>query len=303
MSITYRQARLDDAPAVHRVWAEATNELNERHGFGGQPLRLAPPHPYFAFAVEKEPEGFWVAEDGDRVIGFAHSWVRGPLWFLAFLFVMPGYQGKGIGRHLLEQAITYGSHDRITSRALITFAYNPASISLYMRCGMYPREPLYTMTGRSESVRPLRNQPIGPGYERVTGEPNRLRDLCRIDDQVLGFAREAHHRYFLSVPGASCYLFGAGADPAGYAYVWSNGRVGPLAVVPPAHFTDVFTIALGLAASQGAENVFTVMSGANEQAVAVGLAHGMRIAYPLLLATSKPFGDWTRYLFHSAWFL
>jgi ribosomal protein S18 acetylase RimI-like enzyme len=202
MSITYRQARLDDAPAAHRIWAEAVNDLNERHGFGGEPLRLAPPHPYFAFAVASEPQGFWVAEEGDRVIGFALSWVRGSFWFLAFLFVMPGYQGKGVGRHLLEQAIEYGNRDRVTSRALITFAYNPTSISLYIRYGMYPRVPLYTMIGRTESVRPFHDQARRTDYERVTGEKF-LRDLCRIDDQVLSFPRETHHRYLLTIPGAS----------------------------------------------------------------------------------------------------
>lgn len=302
MRIIYRQARFDDAPAAHRIWAEAVNDLNERHGFGGQPLRLAPPHPYFAFAVESEPQGFWVAEEGDRVIGFALSWVRESFWFLAFLFVLPDHQGKGVGRHLLEQAITSGNHHRITSRGLITFAYNPTSISLYMRYGMYPREPLYTMTGRSESVRSFQDQARKTDYERVTGE-KLLRDLCRIDDQVLGFPREPHHRYLLTVPGASCYLFRADGDPAGYGYVWPSGRVGPLAVASPVGLADVFATCLGLAANQGTEDVFTVISGANEQAVAVGLARGMRIAYPMLLMTSKPFGDWTRYLFHSAWLL
>jgi len=41
----------------------------------------------------------------------------------------------------------------ITNRALATFAYNPVSISLYARYGIYPREPLYWMESPSQQVK------------------------------------------------------------------------------------------------------------------------------------------------------
>ena len=59
-------------------------------------------------------------------------------------------------------------------------------------------------------------------------------------------------------------------------YVWPSDRVGPLAVASRVGLADVFTTCLGLAANQGTEDVFTIISGANEQAVAVGLARIVR---------------------------
>ncbi len=141
MGIVYRQARLDDAAAASRILAEAINDLNRRHGFEHFQVTANPQNPYFVFCAGGEPEGTWVAEDAGEVVAFSMSWIRGSFWFLSQLFVLPGYQGQGIGRFLLEKALAYSGGHGITNRALITFAYNPVSISLYARFGLYPREP------------------------------------------------------------------------------------------------------------------------------------------------------------------
>ncbi|MGH2405464.1 MAG: GNAT family N-acetyltransferase [bacterium] len=101
--------------------------------YGDEGVSPAQPSPYFAFALREEPEGFWVAESASEIVGYTHSWVRGALWFLAHLFVSPDCQGKGVGRNLLSKALEYGSQGTNANRSLVTFAYNPTSISLYMR--------------------------------------------------------------------------------------------------------------------------------------------------------------------------
>lgn len=212
MDIGYRRARLDDVSAVSKVIADAINALNQRHGFGDERMSPAPPNPYFAFAIQEEPEGFWVAESAGEVVGFTHSWMRGHFWFLAHLFVSPSCQGKGVGDRLLGKALEYGGQAAIANRSLITFAYNPTSISLYMRYGMYPREPLYAMRGASTPLRAGRSHTEAMAHEQVGAGQDALDVLSQVDEQVLGFARELHHRYLLAAPGASCYLFrGSGA--------------------------------------------------------------------------------------------
>ena len=299
MDIGYRHAQPDDVSAVSKVLADAINTLSRRHGFGDEQINPVPPNPYFAFALQEEPEGFWVAESAGEVVGFTHSWVRGPFWFLAHLFIAPDCQGKGVGRHLLDNALEYGSQTVIANRSLITFAYNPASISLYMRYGMYPREPLYAMRGASASLRAGRTPTEAPAYERAGAGRDTLEVLSRVDEQVLGFARERHHRYFLSATGVSCYLFRNRSAVDGYAYVWTNGRVGPLAVTSPSRFALVMNAALGLAAAENPDSVSITVPGSNEQAVAIALRSGMRILYPLLLMAAKPFGNWDSYMFFS----
>ncbi len=299
MDIGYRHAQPDDVSAISKVLADAINALSLRHGFGDEQINPVPPNPYFAFALREEPEGFWVAEGAGEVVGFTHSWMRGPFWFLAHLFISPGCQGKGVGRRLLDKALEYGSPAAIANRSLITFAYNPTSISLYMRSGMYPREPLYAMRGASSSLRARRTHTEAPTHERVGAGQDTLEALSRVDEQVLGFARELHHRYFLSAPGASCYLFRNKSAVDGYAYVWTNGRVGPLAVTSPSRFAPVMNAALGLAAAENTDSVSIIVPGSNEQGVAIALSEGMRISYPLLLMSAKPFGNWGSYLFLS----
>jgi ribosomal protein S18 acetylase RimI-like enzyme len=297
MDIDYRHARLDDVSAVSTVWADAVNALNQRHGFGNSPLNPVPPNPYYAFALTEEPDGFWVAEDAGEIIGYALSWVRHSLWFLGMLFVHSAHQGKGVGRHLLDLALAYGSQARITNRGLITFAYNPTSISLYMRYGMYPREALYAMRGASATVRS--GEAVAVDHDRADASPESVEMLSQIDGQVLGFAREQHHRYLLSTPGASCHLFRSGGAVLGYAYVWAGGRIGPLAVTSHSRFALVLNAALGLATTDNTDSVSIIVAGSNEQGLAIALGRGMRIASPFVLMSTKPFGNWGSYLFHS----
>ncbi len=299
MDIGYRRARLDDVSPVAKVIADAINELNHRHGFGDERISPAPPNPYFAFAIQKEPEGFWVAESAGEVVGFTHSWMRSHFWFLAHLFVSPSCQGKGVGRHLLDKALEYGSEAAIANRALITFAYNPTSISLYMRFGMYPREPLYAMRGASAVLRAGPRHTGAMAHERVGAGQDTLAALSLVDERVLGFPRELHHQYLLAAPQASCYVFRNTGAVRGYAYIWTTGRIGPLAATSPSEFVAVMNAALTLAAAASPEDVSIIVPGSNEQGVALALSSGMRISYPLLLMSAKPFGYWDSYLFYS----
>lgn len=150
--VTYRAARYDDIAGMAEVHRAAYNALSRQHGFPEVPA--GPPNPFLTFSVREEPEGCWVAEDGSTIVGFAISWVRADLWFLACLFIAPSLQGQHVGRILIERALAHGG-DAAANRALITFAYNPVSIGLYVRYAMYPREPLYLLEGPAE---PLRNR-------------------------------------------------------------------------------------------------------------------------------------------------
>jgi len=297
VAIIYRHATFDDITAISQVNQTAINDLNRRHGF--QEFPPSPPSPLYAFSLTEEPEGFWIAEDDGTIAGYSISWVRGAFWFLYDLFVLPQYQGKGIGQKLIQKAFEHGGGSEIDNRALITFAYNPVSITLYIKYGMYPREPLYLMEVPRTHVCEYssRMQPID--LERV--DPNRFvaDQLGRIDEQVLGVPRSKHHFYLLNAPGSACYLFKEKGDVRGYAYVWSSGRVGPLAVLSPTAFEPVMCSALALAASQDAEVIRVLLPGSNEQAGRIVLRCKMRIAYPMLLMSTKPFGSWHNYLFYS----
>jgi GNAT superfamily N-acetyltransferase len=58
------------------------------------------------------------------------------------IFVRPGTQSKGIGQAMLSKTLCHAEENGAANRALITMAYNTASTGLYVRNGLYPREPL-----------------------------------------------------------------------------------------------------------------------------------------------------------------
>jgi hypothetical protein len=81
----------------------------------------------------------------------------------------------------------------------------------------------------------------------------------------------------------------------GYAYVSTLGHVGPLAVADTRLMEAAFRTALDLAAASGAAQVSAFLPGVSE-ALDVAVTQQMRISFPMVLMSSRDFGDWTRYL-------
>ncbi|MGW7459944.1 N-acetyltransferase family protein [Streptomyces sp. NPDC054797] len=64
-----------------------------------------------AFFLTVDPQGCWAAVDehegGEEVVGFALSQNRGRLWYLATYGVLPGRQGRGVSKGLMDAALTH----------------------------------------------------------------------------------------------------------------------------------------------------------------------------------------------------
>jgi GNAT superfamily N-acetyltransferase len=81
-----------------------------------------------AHLLGTDPDGSWVALDGDRVSGFVQASVRDDCWVLDHLFVRPGLQSRGVGARLLDRAWGYG---REASRGVIGATGDPRAIRKY----------------------------------------------------------------------------------------------------------------------------------------------------------------------------
>ncbi|MDA8108414.1 MAG: hypothetical protein M0015_07275 [Betaproteobacteria bacterium] len=90
-------------------------------------------------------------------------------------------------------------------------------------------------------------------------------------------------------------LFADGGECVGYACL-ADGHVGPLAVTDPALAGAAFRTALRLAAQGGSAQVSAFLPGPCESALGIALEHGLRITIPMVLMSTREFGDWTRYL-------
>jgi GNAT superfamily N-acetyltransferase len=300
MAITYRPAMSEDLEDAERVVQEAGNELRVRHG--RQPWPAPPPIAFPKFCLAKDPDGLWVAEDGDTIVGFGFSWMTEKFWFLSQLFVSPEAQARGVGRALLSKTLMQAERNGATNRALITPAYNVASTGLYLHNGLYPREPLYRMAAPAQAV--ARNL-VDAGYEAtpIAPWPESTEWTGRIDQQLFGFRRDLHHKYLLGGIAARAVRIERAGGTAGYAYTSAEGHIGPLAIAPDADAKGVVTTALRCTLESRPSQVSMIVPGQADVVMRAVLALGFCIEEPYVLMASRPFGDWSNYLPRTPGFL
>ena len=103
--VTFRLGTEDDALGASRIIDAALSDLNVRQGrapFAGSHDDAAP---VLRHLTRTDGDRFWIARAAGAPVAVGAAFVRGPLSFLAALFVLPEWQGKGVGRALLERAL------------------------------------------------------------------------------------------------------------------------------------------------------------------------------------------------------
>jgi GNAT superfamily N-acetyltransferase len=290
VDITYRPAKLKDLEEAERVVQEAGNELRVRHG--RRPWPAPPPIAFPKFCLGEDPDGLWVAEHREIIVGFGFSWMMEKFWFLSQLFVRPKTQAKGIGKALLSKTLMQAERNGAANRALITPAYNIASTGLYLHNGLYPREPLYRMAAPAQAV--AQNLAIGYETTPIAPWPEPAEWTGRIDQELLGFRRDLHHKFLLGGAARAVRIEGAGGA-AGYAYA-SEGHIGPLAIAPEADAQAVVTTAVRCALESRPSQVSIIVPGRADLVMKAVSALGFRVEEPYVLMASQAFGNWCNYL-------
>jgi ribosomal protein S18 acetylase RimI-like enzyme len=296
MSLTYRPVRAEELESVERLVVHSINDLSERHGFG--PMANARPPQFQTYSLRDDPDGFWVAEEAGQVVGFAFSWICGSFWFLSELFISPTHQGRGIGNELMRRTLQHAAKAKCMNRALITFTFNTVSQALYIRHGLVPRLPMYFMKATREKTPALRRVEL----DAVPLEASHLRALVDIDGQSLGIPREKHHKFLINDKGTRGFLLCAAGDRVGYAYISSDGHIGPLAVTRPDYAGPAFRAAMTFALESGSPQLTAFLPGTSD-ALRVAIEHGMRVTFPMVLMSTHEFGNWNQYLARNPGFM
>jgi GNAT superfamily N-acetyltransferase len=139
--------RAEDVPLAERLSDEGFYQLDvrTRRADGPVPERRTAEHRagwerrthHF---LETDPGGCWVAEDGSGMLGFATSLRRELMWCLATYVVRPDLQGQGIGRPLLEAALT---HSRGCLRGMLSASSDPRAVRRYRAAGFDLHPQMY----------------------------------------------------------------------------------------------------------------------------------------------------------------
>jgi len=171
LDITYRPAKIEDLEEAERVAQKAGNELRVR--YGARPSPAPPPVAFPKCCLAENPDGLWVAERGDTIVGFGFSWMTER-----------------------SKTLMQAERNSATNRELITPAYNIASTGLYLNNGLYPREPLYRMAAPAHTVE---QNLTHTDYDvtLIPPWPAPREWMAEIDEALLGFRRDLHHKFLL----------------------------------------------------------------------------------------------------------
>ena len=204
-----------------------------------------------------DPGGCWVAEHGDRLAGFAVSIRRDLLWVLASYAVRPGLQGQGIGRPLLDAALSYS---RGCLRGMFASSSDPKAFRRYRRAGFSLHPELHLAGVPDRSVLPV--------VEHVReGTPGDFALMDSLDRQRRDAAHGPDHELLASLHRLVVTDHRTGS---GYAYVHESGAPLLLAASNRRAASRLLWEALA-SVPAGARVEVAHVTTANEWAVDIGL--------------------------------
>ena len=265
-----RPMTIADTPAVERLSDAALYDLDLRtHRTGWpEPERRSPERAEswrarIEHLVRHDPRGCWVAEGASGVIGAAASMRRDMTWLLAAYFVHPGLQGKGVGRQLLDAALSYGSG---CLRGMLAASEDPAAVRRYRLAGftLHPTMLLWGSVARAAL----------PVVERVRdGSLGDVDLLNSVDRQVRDSAHGVDHEILTRLHRL---VVADRSTGSGYVYVPHGGGAYLLAATNRRTATDLLWEALAASSPDQPVAVDHLTAG-NEWAVDVGMACRMEL--------------------------
>jgi GNAT superfamily N-acetyltransferase len=295
LTLSYRPGRIEDSPAAFEVFLEAMLDLGRRIGSmpitGGDDPRVIPrlweARRSLFEHLAKTADQFWVAERGDRVVGYARSILRDGLRQLTEFFVRPGEQAQGVGRELLGRAFPRGGARRRTIVATI----DTRAQTRYLKSGVTPSFPIAYFS------RPAEGLAISTDldFEHVSSSATVLESLRTVDETVLELHRDVDHAWLLGERAG--YFYRRGGRVVGYGYLGPSA--GPFALLDPRDYAAVLAHAEAEAARRGADFGVEVPL-VNRAALDFLFGRGFRMdSFFALFMSDVPFGRFDRYLFTS----
>ena len=263
-----RPMRPEDVPVVERLTAEEFYELDVRSHRPGWPepsMRSEAKAEKWRRRMEHmlrhDPGGCWVADDHTGVIGVAAALKRDVTWVLATYAVRGGLQGRGVGRQLLDAALSHGAG---CLRGMLSSSEDPKAVRRYRLAGFTMHPAMFCMGKVARDLLPV--------VERVRdGSAGDIDLMNSVDRQVRDAAHGVDHELLTSTYRLVVVDRSTGS---GYAYVEPGGGPYLLAATNRRTATDLLWETL---AASSPEEPCTIghISAQNEWAIDVGMAARM----------------------------
>jgi GNAT superfamily N-acetyltransferase len=170
----------DDVAVGEAIWFDAINGMRAARGLpveireeeSAQRTRAR-----LAHILATDPEGSWVAEDGDgQVVGLTQGLLREDVFVLSLLGVSPRSQEKGTGKLLLDAALSHGAGARA---GMIQSSQDPRAMRRYSQAG-FDLHPCIAARGL------VNHEGLGSGDEVRDGGPGDLAFAADLDRRMRG---------------------------------------------------------------------------------------------------------------------
>ena len=264
MSVLIRPMTTDDVDDAERLSDEAFSPTAEPGtSTGRSPEQQAQWRQRAEHLLGTDPAGCWVAERDGAMVGFATSFRRDLTWFLATYAVRPDLQGAGLGRALLDAALT---HSRGCLRGMLSSSSDPKAFRRYRLAG-FTLHPQMFLVGRVD-------RGAIPVVEHVRdGDESDFALLDSLDRQRRDAAHGPDHFVLLAQNRLVVVDRPSGS---GYAYIAADGRPAVVCASSRKVASELLWEAI---ASAPEDEQLTVphLTAANEWAIDVGLAAGLAV--------------------------
>jgi len=203
------------------VFFRAVEDLDERRHRTRQVRNPGPLQAHFEHLLATDPASSIVADDGGHVVAFGMLMVRGGDAFLSFLFVMPRWQGRGLGRAVLDACLEGAAG--IEHRSTCAEADQLVSTGLYASLGITPRLPIYLLRGA------LTEDSLPNLGDDLRASPVATAAVAAVDRELTGYERPQDHSFWSGHDRRGWMFESAGGSVLGYGYAHGSGRLGPVA--------------------------------------------------------------------------
>lgn len=236
----------------------------------------------------------WLARDAGEAVGIAVASDSEDERYAGDLFVEESYRGQGIGTQLVAAALG-DVEDR--GRAMLLDPRDSASLALAFRNRLAPRETLLRLAGAIPREEELAKMAAGDYRFEVEAIDPAVHAgvLNELDRQTRGTVRPRDHVEFgLRATG---HVFALRGECVGYAYVWPDGRVGPMACASEAYLVQILAYALvTLQRRHSASWCTALVPGSNRRIARAALRAGLRIEETWILAADSFIGNMATYV-------
>lgn len=246
------------------------------------------------YLAQSAPNGVWVAKDEQTPIAVAVAHAMDDEWYLSELFVENGFRKHGLGFDLLSKAAA--DSGPVTRSGMLDPA-EVAGLAFFSRLGVTIQTPVLNIAGNIPREEELARMAAGD-YRFTTAMLDPLEHrvaLNALDREIRGCPRPLDHEWFAQK--AHGVAFFMQNEFVGYAYVWPDGRVGPLCAYSPAYLVQFFGFALAaLARNYGASWCTLLVPGTNIRVMRAAMRAGLTIDGVQLFAGDGAVLDLSRYV-------